>query len=90
MTERKTKLDQRWFKEDRALPKDEQQKAKEQSEVAIRNSTLMSRRLKAILEEEYEKCIRIEDDFQSPGWKKRIVALNARRKTLREIAGILP
>jgi hypothetical protein len=90
MTERQTKLDQRWFKEDRALPKIDQEDAKEKSEIAIRNSTLMSRRLKMILEEEYQKCIQIEDDFQSPGWKKRIIALNARRKTLREIAGILP
>lgn len=90
MTERKTKLDQRWFKEDRELPKEEQDEAKEQSTTAILNSTLVTRRLKAILEEEYQKCIQIEDDFQSPGWKKRIIALNARRKTLREIAGILP
>ncbi len=90
MTERKAKLDQRWFKEDRALPKLEREKAQEESTRALLNSTLMSRRLKAILQEEYEKCIQIEDDFQSPGWKKRIIALNARRKTLREIVGILP
>jgi hypothetical protein len=90
MNQPKQKLDQRWFKEDRALPKDEREQAKEASEVALRNSTLMSRRLKAILEEEYEKCIKLEDDFQSPGWKKRILALNARRRTLREIASILP
>jgi len=90
MTDRETKLDQRWFKEDRALPKEDREKAQEESDIALRNSTLMSRRLTAILEEEYKKCIQIEDDFQSPGWKKRIIALNARRKTLREIIGILP
>jgi len=90
MTEPKQGLDSRWFKEDRALPKSEQQAAQEATEVALRNSTLMSRRLKAILDDEFEKCIKIEEDFDSPGWKKRIIALNARRRTLREIASILP
>ncbi len=90
MSQPKQKLDQRWFKEDRALPKDEREQAQVATEVALRNSTLMSRRLKAILEEEYEKCIVIEEDFASPGWTKRILALNARRRTLREIASILP
>jgi len=84
------KLDARWFQEDRVLPKEEQAEAKAESEKALRNSTLMSRRLRLILEQEYAKCIHLEDDFQSPGWKKRILALNARRKTLREIIGILP
>lgn len=90
MTKRERKLDQRWFKEDRDLPKEEQAKAVAESEKALRNSTLLSRRLKAIIDAEYEKCIQIEDDFQSPGWKRRIIALNARRKTLREIRSILP
>lgn len=90
MTKPRQKLDQRWFKEDRALPKEEQAEAIEATDKAIRNSTLMSRRLKGILQEEFEKCVEYEEDFKSPGWKKRTLALNARRKTLREIASILP
>lgn len=84
------KLDSRWFEEDRKLPRDEQAQAIKETEKALRSSTLLSRRLTLILEREYEKCIQHEDDFQSPGWKKRILALNARRKTLREILNILP
>ncbi len=86
------KLDSRWFKEDREAEgtRDELAVKIKESDKALRNSTLMSRRLKAILEEEYTKCITIEDDFQSPGWKKRILATNARRRTLRDILQILP
>lgn len=84
------KLDSRWFEEDRTLPREEQAQAIIDTEKALRSSTLLSRRLKVILEKEYERCIQYEDDFQTEGWKKRILAMNARRKTLREIIGILP
>ncbi len=84
------KLDSRWFEEDRRLPREEQTQAIQDTEKALRSSTLLSRRLSVILEREYEKCNQYEDDFASAGWKKRVLAMNARRKTLREIIGILP
>ena len=84
------KLDSRWFEEDRKLPREEQAQAIKETEKALRSSTLLSRRLSVILEAEYQRCLQYEEDFQSEGWKKRVLAMNARRKTLREIIGILP
>lgn len=83
-------MDSRWFKEDRKLPKGEQAKAIEESKKALQNSTFLSRRLKAILEEEVEKTYSNEEDYMGPGWKRKILANANRRWTLQEIIKLLP
>ena len=83
-------MDSRWFKEDRALPKHEQATAIETSTTALKNSTLMSRRLGDILKDMYEHTLRVDEDFEKPGWKERAIAMSSRRKTIREITKLLP
>ena len=87
-------LDSRWFKEDRELPQAEQAQAMKDSEKAIRNSTLIVRRLKQILEEEYQACLTKEEslsvDFSAPDFYKHVLSLHAQRKKLRDIINLLP
>ncbi len=82
-------MDSRWFKEDRGLPKQEQLEAIEQSKLALRNSTLMHRRLGIILEEMFAKTLTNEEDFEHPEWNTRAIANASRRKTIREIQTLL-
>ncbi|MEE8113668.1 MAG: hypothetical protein V3T23_04880 [Nitrososphaerales archaeon] len=82
-------MDSRWFKEDRALPKDEQLEAIEQSKLALRNSTLMHRRLEIILEEMFAKTLTNEEDFDHPDYTTRAIANASRRKTIRDIQTLL-
>ena len=83
-------MDTRWFKEDRALPKGEQKEAIKASEEALKNSTFMSRRLKDICKCEVDATYRVEEDFDKPGYLRKIIAAAARRKALNEIIKILP
>lgn len=82
-------LDQRWFKEDRKLPKEEQADAIKESAKIISNSTLIQRRLKNILEEEIETTYRLEEDFMNPGYERLVIANASARKTLRSIIKLL-
>ena len=82
-------MDARWFKEDRALPKHEQHEAKGLTRAALKNSSLMHRRLGLILEEMYEKTLTNEEDFDNPEWNTRAIASASRRKTIREIQTLL-
>jgi len=82
-------LDQRWFKEDRKLPKEEQADAIKESAKIISNSTLIQRRLKSILEEEIETTYRLEEDFTNPGYERLVIANASARKTLRSIIKLL-
>ena len=82
-------MDQKWFKEDRALPQEEQKEAIEQSKKALKNSTLFQRRLERILNEELDKSYRIVEDFKVPNWERIHVSEIARRKTLREIIKLI-
>lgn len=82
-------MDSRWFIEDRDKPKNEQAEAKKESEKALRNSTIFKRRLKTILEHEYEQSLKYEEDFENPNWERLHVSEIARRKTLRQILKLI-
>lgn len=83
-------MDSRWFKEDRALPKNEQAEAVRESEKALKASTLLVRRLKLILEDEIQKTYRNEEDYARDNWHQVVLASAARRKTLKEVINLLP
>jgi hypothetical protein len=82
-------LDARWFKEDRKFPRSEQDEQRKRSEEALRNSTLLTRRLITILEEDIEKTYSVEEDFDDPAWERKTIAAAAERKTLRRIMKLL-
>ncbi len=85
------KLDSRWFKEDREQHKGEAlAEAKEKSDKALRNSTLLIRRLKQILEEDIDKTFEIEENFDDPAWERKTIAAASERKTLRRVMKLLP
>ena len=83
-------MDTRWLREDRKLPKAEQAKAIEESKKALKNSTLLVRRLTYILEEEVEKTYATEDSYEGADWERTIQRMFARRQTLKEILKLLP
>ena len=82
-------MDSRWFAEDRKLPHHEQAEAKEATVTALRNSTLMHRRLVDILEGMFDKTLRNEEDFEQPDYAINAAANASRRKTIREIQTLL-
>ena len=85
------KLDGRWFVEDR-VPGDQEltQKQKTETDKALRNSTLLLRRLKRIIDEDIEKTYHVEEDFDDPAWERKVIAAAAERKTLRRLKDLLP
>lgn len=84
-------LNDRWFKEDRELYRGEELKEQvQESEKALRNSSLFSRRLKRMLEEDLEKAYIVEEDFENPAWQLKTIAAAAERKVLRRIIKLLP
>lgn len=83
-------MDTRWFMEDRQLPKEEQEDAKAATEKALKNSTLLSRRLARILNDEVTKTYLKEEDYEGEGWKRKVLSNSARRKAFNEIIKLLP
>ena len=83
-------MDARWFKEDRALPSDQRAAAKEESEKALRNSTLLIRRLTAILSEEVHRTYTKEESYTGRDWERVVYGQFKRRETLKEIIKLLP
>jgi hypothetical protein len=83
-------IDSRWFAEDRKLPAHEQKEAIEKSKKALKRSTLLVRRLKAILDEEIEKTYTREEQYTEADWDRVIYGMFQRRKTLKEIIKLLP
>ncbi len=82
-------MDSRWFKEDRALPADERHEAQEESIKALKNSTLITRRLKRILGEMLQEADKSDEDFSKPNWKSEAIANISRRKTLNDIIKLI-
>lgn len=83
-------MDNRWFKEDRdKYPRSEQQDQIKKSEKALRNSTLLVRRLKEMITEDIEKTYLVEEDFDDPAWERKTIAAAAERKTLRRYLKLL-
>jgi len=83
-------MDAQWYAEDRLLPKQEQAAAMAETDKALQNSTLMTRRLEDILENMIERTLRNDEDFEKPGWERRAIANASSRKTLRQIVKLLP
>lgn len=83
-------MDSRWFVEDRKGPPDEIAESIEKSTIALKNSTLLTRRLKVILETEIDATNRKDEDFSNPTWEREAIANISRRKALREIIKLLP
>lgn len=82
-------MDSRWFREDRALPNEEREKAIQESKKALANSTLFRRRLDAILDEMLDISFRKEENFDDPNWERNHVSEISRRKTLRELKKLI-
>jgi hypothetical protein len=83
-------MDSQWFKEDRQLPKQEQAKAMAESEKALKNSTLLIRRLGIILEGMKASTLKDDEDFEKDGWERRAIANASKRKTINQILKLLP
>ena len=84
-------MDNRWFKEDRANSTgDDYAEQKAKSEKALLNSTLMSRRLKDICEEEVKATYNVEEDFENPAYQRRVIAAAGARKAYKKIINLLP
>lgn len=83
-------MNSRWFREDRKLPKGEQAEAKKKTEEALKNSTLMLRLLKGILNEEIESTYADEEDFSNPAYERVVIAAASKRKALKDIMKLLP
>lgn len=82
-------MDSRWVKEERQLPKQDQQEAIEEIQKVLKNSTIFQRRLDRILEEMFNTSLRDDEDFNKPGWEREAVANASRRKVLREIRKLI-
>lgn len=81
-------MDAKWFKEDRDAARageGQEQALKAESIKALKNSTLMQRRLSGILIAMLAETERNDEDFSKPNWEREHVANISRRKTLREV-----
>ena len=83
-------MDNRWFREDRKLPKEEQAEAVQASRDALLNSTLLVRRMTTMLEEEIYKTYTKEEDYEGIDWSRIVFGQFQRRKVLKEIIKLLP
>ena len=86
----KRKLNDRWFKEDREYKGEELKEQKAETTKALLNSTFIVRRLIRILEEDLEKTLAVEEDFDDPAWERKTIAAASERKTLRRVIKLLP
>jgi hypothetical protein len=82
-------MDNRWFKEDRKLPKEEQGVAIEKSKTALKAATLINRRLRSILQEMMAQTYIVDEDTTVAGWERIAMSNASRRKALREIDKLL-
>lgn len=86
-------MDSKWFEEDRALARADKSldfsALKQESEKALKNSTLFQRRLDKILQGMLEESERADEDFSKKNWELNNVANISRRKTLREIKKLI-
>jgi len=86
-----SKLQSDWFAEDRSLYKGEELKAQlEASEKAILASTVVCRRLAAMMQRDIEKTHFTEENFDDPAWERKTIAAAAERKVLRRYLKLLP
>ena len=82
-------MNSRWFKEERALPRDEYIKAKAEAEEVLNHSTLMRDKLVRIIDEEIKGTYDIEEDFLSENYRDRIAASGGARIVLRRLKALL-
>lgn len=86
-------MDSRWFKEDRAIAHKDKSVSladlQKESQEALKNSTLFSRRLEGILNDYVAETERSDEDFSQQNWELINVSNISRRKTLREIIKLI-
>ena len=86
-----SKLQSLWFEEDRAKYKGEE--LKEQmvaTEKAVRANTVVTSRLRNIIEKDIEATYSVEEDFEDPAWQRKTIAAAPERKVLRRYLKLLP
>jgi len=85
------KLQTIWFEEDRAKYKGEELKEQmEATEKAVRANTVVTSRLRNIIEKDIEATYSVEEDFEDPAWQRKTIAAAAERKVLRRYLKLLP
>jgi hypothetical protein len=89
MRQRNKRLNSRWFKEERALPRIEYIEAKKNAKEVIRHSTLVLDKLTRIIDEEIQATYDIEEDFLSENYRDRIAASGGARIVLRKLKALL-
>jgi hypothetical protein len=83
-------MDSTWFVEDRAEgSSEEQHKAIEETKKALKNSTILTKRLDRILDAKLKKAYVDDEDFKQDDWRLNAIANASRRKTLREVKKLL-
>ena len=83
-------MDNRWFKEDREKYKGSELRTQvEASEKALKNSTLLARRLSRILQEEIEKTYLTEEAYEGEAWERKVLGASAERKALRRVQTLI-
>jgi len=86
-----SKLQSLWFEEDRAKYKGEELKEQmEATEKAVRANTVVTSRLRNIIEKDIEATYSVEEDFEDPAWQRKTIAAAAERKVLRRYLKLLP
>lgn len=82
-----------WFKEDRALAKDDKSRTRQQhiqeSKKVLLNSTLFRNRLERILKDMIDESLREDEDFSKPNWEREHIANISRRKVLKELLSLI-
>jgi hypothetical protein len=86
-----SKLSVAWFEEDRAKYKGQELKEQtEATEKAVRANTVVTSRLKVMIEKDIEATYKVEEDFDDPAWERKTIAAAAERKVLRRYLKLLP
>lgn len=83
-------MNSRWFKEERELPREAQDKAIADATEVLQHSTTMAGKLKRIIEEDIDLLYAGDENVGTQGWEQRALANVGARKALRKLLEILP
>lgn len=81
-------LNSEWFAEDRKFPKEEIEAQKKETEKALRNSTVIVRRLTQILEQRLKKCDTDEEQVDE-AYPFKVAQVSGKRKAYKDILNLL-
>lgn len=79
-----------WFKEERALPKEQRAKAMSEAKDILGHSVFVTDKLKRILEDEIHTYHLKDEEYELDGWETRALANAGARRALRKLLNILP